>query len=64
MWGIVKMLCELVLSKPDGKYILLKDPNKATVRLYSVPLSTFDEDDDEENDNDDEEENEDDDEDN
>ena len=27
MWGIVKMLCELVLNKPDGKYVLLKDPN-------------------------------------
>jgi translation initiation factor 3 subunit D len=29
VWGIVKMLCELLLSKPDGKYVLLKDPNKA-----------------------------------
>ena len=37
MWGIVKMLCELVLNKEDGKYVLLKDPNKATVRLYAVP---------------------------
>ena len=54
MWGIVKMLCELVLAKPDGKYVLLKDPNKATVRLYSVPLSTFEDDEDE---GDDEEEN-------
>lgn len=54
MWGIVKMLCELVLNKQDGKYVLLKDPNKATVRLYSVPL-TFDEDDDEEGDADEDE---------
>jgi translation initiation factor 3 subunit D len=60
MWGIVKMLCELVLGKPDGKYVLLKDPNKATVRLYSVPL-TFNEDDDEEGDVDDEEQDEEDD---
>lgn len=54
MWGIVKMLCELVLNKADGKYVLLKDPNKPTVRLYSVPL-TFDEDEEEEGDADDEE---------
>jgi translation initiation factor 3 subunit D len=54
MWGIVKMLCELVLNKQDGKYVLLKDPNKATVRLYSVPL-TFDEDEDEEGDADEDE---------
>ena len=40
MWGIVKMICELVLNKEDGKYVLLKDPNKATVRLYSVPPGT------------------------
>jgi translation initiation factor 3 subunit D len=47
MWGIVKMLCELVLGKPDGKYVLLKDPNKPTVRLYTVPLDAFEEDEDE-----------------
>jgi translation initiation factor 3 subunit D len=63
MWGIVKMLCELVLNKPDGKYVLLKDPNKATVRLYSVPPRDDDDDDEEEGDAEDEE-NDDDDEDN
>jgi len=41
IWGIVKMICELLLSKADGKYVLLKDPNKAIVRLYKVPLTTF-----------------------
>ncbi len=41
MWGVIKMLCEVLLSKADGKYVLLKDPNKSTMRLYSVPLSTF-----------------------
>lgn len=49
MWGIIKMICELLMNKPEGKYVLLKDPNKATVRLYSVPLS-FDEDEEEEED--------------
>jgi translation initiation factor 3 subunit D len=44
VWGIVKMICELLLSKPDGKFVLMKDPNKAIVRLYSIPLDTFDED--------------------
>ena len=45
MWGIVKMLCELLLAQPDGKFVLLKDPNKPSMRLYAVPLSTFEEDD-------------------
>lgn len=48
MWGVVKMLCELLMSKEDGKFVLLKDPNKGTLRLYRVPLSTFEEADDEE----------------
>jgi translation initiation factor 3 subunit D len=47
MWGIVKMICELIMNKEDGKYVLLKDPNKATIRLYAVPPGTFEEDDEE-----------------
>lgn len=65
VWGIVKMICELLLSKADGKYVLLKDPNKAIVRLYKVPLTTFEEEeegnpaeDDEENEDKDDSENE------
>jgi translation initiation factor 3 subunit D len=41
IWGIVKMFCETILSKPDGKYLIMKDPNRPIVRLYSVPLSAF-----------------------
>ena len=41
MWGIVKMIAELILKKEDGKYLLMKDPNKATVRLYSIPDDAF-----------------------
>lgn len=41
IWGIVKMLCELLMSKPDGKYALIKDPNKSTLRLYELPLAAF-----------------------
>ncbi len=41
IWGIVKMISELLMSKEDGKFILLKDPNKPILRLYSVPAGTF-----------------------
>ncbi len=27
----------------EGKYLLLKDPNKPVVRFYSVPTDAFDE---------------------
>ncbi|TDH71680.1 hypothetical protein CCR75_004416 [Bremia lactucae] len=50
-WGIVKMLSELLLEQPEGKYVIMKDPNKPIVRLFSVPLGTFDEES-EEDDND------------
>jgi translation initiation factor 3 subunit D len=29
----------------EGKYVLVKDPNKSLLRLYSVPMQTFEEDD-------------------
>ena len=48
LWGIIKMFCELLHKKEDGKYVLIKDPNKSTVRLYSVPLNTFEDEVDEE----------------
>lgn len=47
MWGVIKMLAELMLEQPEGKYVLMKDPNKPVVRLYAVPQDTFEEDDDE-----------------
>lgn len=56
IWGIVKMVCELLLGKEDGKYVMLKDPNKPIVRLYAVPLGTFEEEDSDEDSDDDEDE--------
>jgi translation initiation factor 3 subunit D len=26
---------------PEGKYVLVKDPNKSVIRLYSVPITAF-----------------------
>ncbi|KAJ0404347.1 hypothetical protein P43SY_001467 [Pythium insidiosum] len=50
MWGIIKMLAELMLEQPEGKYVIMKDPNKPVVRIYSVPANTFEEDDGEDDD--------------
>ncbi|CAM9452503.1 unnamed protein product, partial [Choristocarpus tenellus] len=48
-WGIMHMMLEMFMKQEDGKYVMMKDPNKQVVRVYSVPMSTFesDEDDDE-----------------
>ena len=64
-WGIVRTIADMCLKMSDGKYVLVKDPNKPVLRLYEVPLNTFDEDADDETkpDNDDEDDEDDDDED-
>jgi translation initiation factor 3 subunit D len=50
MWGVIKFLSDKFLSMDDGKYVLMKDPNKPIVRIYSVPQSTFEEDDEDDED--------------
>ncbi|KAI8800619.1 eukaryotic translation initiation factor 3 subunit D [Cladochytrium replicatum] len=41
-WGILKTIVDLCFNKlDDGKFVLVKDPNKPTIRLYQVPPSTF-----------------------
>merc|ERR1719231_1667776 len=42
-WGILKAIIDLCLQLDEGKYLLLKDPNKPVVRFYSVPTDAFDE---------------------
>jgi translation initiation factor 3 subunit D len=44
-WGIVRTIVDMVLRMDEGKYVLVKDPNKPVLRLYSVPQHTFEEDD-------------------
>jgi len=42
-WGIAKAVIDICLQLEEGKYLLLKDPNKPVVRFYSVPTDAFDE---------------------
>jgi len=44
-WAIVRTFVDMVMKEDDGKYVLVKDPNKPTIRLYNVPPTTFEEDD-------------------
>lgn len=45
-WAIVRTFVDMVMREEgDGKFVLVKDPNKPTIRLYSVPRNTFEEDD-------------------
>ena len=40
-WGIVRTIVDMVSKMSEGKYVLVKDPNKPILRLYEVPPGTF-----------------------
>ena len=42
-WGIVRTIVDMVRGMKDGRYVLVKDPNKPMLRLYEVPMGTFEE---------------------
>ncbi|OBT57623.1 translation initiation factor eIF-3 subunit 7 [Pseudogymnoascus sp. 24MN13] len=42
-WGIVRTIVDMCMAQPEGKYVLVKDPNKQILRLYDVPSSSFEE---------------------
>jgi len=41
-WGIVRCVLDIVMQQKDGKYLIVKDPNKPLLRLYDIPDNTFD----------------------
>ena len=47
-WGILRAIIDAINRQPEeaGKYLLLKDPNKTTIRLYKIPMNTFSDDED------------------
>jgi|AntRauTorckE5430_2_1112549.scaffolds.fasta_scaffold09797_2 translation initiation factor 3 subunit D len=48
MWGIMRMFIGLFQDQPEGKYVIMRDPNKALLKIYSVPSGTFESDDEDE----------------
>merc|ERR1711915_104921 len=40
-WGILRCIIDMCMKLPDGKYLIMKDPNKAMIRLYDIPDNTF-----------------------
>nr|CAB3241618.1 eukaryotic translation initiation factor 3 subunit D-like [Phallusia mammillata] len=47
-WGILRCIIDLCMKQPEGKYLILKDPNKPVIRLYKLPSGTFSSDEEEE----------------
>jgi len=42
-WGILKAIIDLCLQLEEGRFLLLKDPNKPVIRFYSIPQDAFEE---------------------
>ncbi|CAH8861899.1 unnamed protein product [Trichobilharzia szidati] len=36
-WGILRCVIDFFMKMPEGKYLMLKDPNKPVIRIYSIP---------------------------
>jgi len=60
-WGVLRCIIDTCMKLDQGKYLILKDPNKPTLLIYDIPDDTFETDEEEEDDDEDdiEEENED-----
>lgn len=43
-WGILRCIVDICLKQKDGKYLIMKDPNKPMIRLYDIPDNTFESD--------------------
>ncbi|BGP13144.1 hypothetical protein JCM10213_000278 [Rhodosporidiobolus nylandii] len=41
-WGIVRTIVDLARKQPEGKYVLMRDPNKPLIKFYRVPHDAFD----------------------
>ncbi|CAB9513169.1 factor 3 subunit D [Seminavis robusta] len=41
MWAMIRMFVQLLQKQEDGKYVLMRNPNKAVLLLYKVPMDTF-----------------------
>jgi translation initiation factor 3 subunit D len=44
MWGMIRMFIQLFNKHQDGKFVLMREPNKAILTMYRVPPGTFDDD--------------------
>lgn len=55
-WGILRCVIDICMKLEEGKYLILKDPNKQVIRVYSLPDGTFSSDEDDEDEEEEEEE--------
>ncbi len=47
MWAMMRMFVNMFAKQDEGKYVLMREPNKAVLTMYKVPQDTFESDDEE-----------------
>jgi len=55
-WGILRCIVDTCMKLKEGKYLIMKDPNKPVIRIYDIPDDTFESDDDDDDDDEEDEE--------
>ncbi|KAL5019286.1 hypothetical protein ScPMuIL_005008 [Solemya velum] len=55
-WGILRCIIDTCMKLKEGKYLIMKDPNKPVVRFYDIPDNTFETDEDDSSESEEEEE--------
>jgi len=40
-WGVIRCIIDFLNKQKDGKYIIMKDPNKPIIRIYEIPENSF-----------------------
>jgi len=55
-WGILRCIVDTCMKLKEGKYLIMKDPNKPVIRIYDIPDDTFESDDDDDDDDEDDDE--------
>ncbi|XP_071106737.1 eukaryotic translation initiation factor 3 subunit D-like [Haliotis cracherodii] len=55
-WGILRCIIDTCMKLKEGKYLIMKDPNKPVIRIYDIPDNTFESDEDDDDDSSDDEE--------
>ena len=53
LYGVIKMIIGLFKKVGDGKYVIMRDPNKNILRIYQVPMDTWESDEEEDEDDED-----------
>jgi len=43
MWAMIRIFVTMLHKQEEGKYVLMREPNKAVLSLYKVPQDTFEE---------------------